>query len=475
MSKITSNFFFKFCEFRESTKNISILIYVLIGLLSLDTVIHQISSGLGIPVSSPTSVALFVFIGSVTIIVQLFVLNFVSRVSLPIRNRVKHLRRMHAAVKIFQYFIIVLFIYVMLEIILTESYSTISSILVTIASFTLSILLMGIFTVIFISWYKSNRSSVLVLLYGLSFATVVIASVSILAVWIHVFSEQIPNKINPTSDAFYAKTEEGSTWKVVSKIYSYSDMVSFFLKWGGTVLMLYHYSHKLGKLKYWFLLSLPLAYFSIVIIYHLNLYAPQDGLGSLIFFGIGSLYATFGGILFYIAFKLTAKSFSGQVLSNYLLVAGFGFMLFFSASQGNMITTVYPPFGFATISTYGLGSYLILLGLYLSALSVSQDEQLRNTIKKSTLSESKFLHTIGTSAAAAAAAAGRKDDEKIISTVLEKTKQQQQRIARDTGIGTSLSDEDIKNYVKEIEEKEEGEEEEKEKGEEKKEREGAKS
>ena len=73
-------------------------------------------------------------------------------------------------------------------------------------------------------------------------------------------------------------------------------------------------------------------------------------------------------------------------------------MLFFSATQADVITTVYPSFGWATISTYGLGSYLILLGLYLSALSVSQDEQLRKMIKRSTLSKSKFLHSIGTSA-----------------------------------------------------------------------------
>jgi len=168
-------------------------------------------------------------------------------------------------------------------------------------------------------------------------------------------------------------------------------------------------------------------------------------LETLIFYGIGSLNATFGGILFYLAFKLTSENFSSnQVFRNYLLMAGFGFMLFFSGTQGSVITTVYPPFGFATVSTYGLGSYLILLGLYLSALSVSQDEQLRNMIKRSTLSESKFLHSIGTSA-------GERKKE-IVNTVLDKAKWQQETIVKDIGIGTSLTEEDIKNYVEEAEE-----------------------
>jgi hypothetical protein len=449
VSKTITNFFsLQFCKISDfGTRNVRILIYVLIGILSLDTVINQISGGLGIAVSSPAGVALFVAIGLVTIIVQLFVLQFVSKISFSIRSKVRHLRRMHTAVTVIQYATIVLFLYVMVEIVVTRNYSPISSIMVTTLNYTLSILLMGIFTTIFLSWYKSNRTSVLVLLYGLSFATVVVASVSILSVFIYVFNEQMPEYISSTSDPSYLKTKEGSIWKVFSKIYSYSDMASFFLKWGGTALMLYHYSHKLGKLKYWFLLSLPLAYFSISIIYHLNIYAPEDEFGLMIFIGVGSLNATFGGILFYLAFSLTSKTFSGQVLGDYLLIAGFGFMLFFSATQANVITTIYPPFGFATISTYGLGSYLILLGLYLSALSISQDEQLRSVIKRSTLSESKFLHTIGTSAA--------ERNKVILNSVMSKAKRQQQSITKDIGIETSLNDEDIIDYVKEIEKKEE--------------------
>lgn len=447
MSRIVLlSFFHQFYKIRDfGTKKVSILVYVLIALLSLDTIIHQISAGLGIPVSSPISVTLFVFVGITTIVCQLFILQYVSRTSLAIRRKVKHIRLMHVAVTISQYFIILIFVYVMIEIVFTSSYSSLSSLFVTMISYTLSITLMGVFTVIFLSWYSTNRSSVLVLIYGFSFATVVIASAALLAVWIHVFSEQIPANILPTSEVFFGQTEEGSNWKILSKIYQYSDIASFFLKWGGTALILYHYSHKIGKVKFWFLLSLPVAYFSTLMIYHFHIYEPHEELESLIFFGIGSLNSTFGGILFYLAFKLTSENFrSNEIFRDYLLMAGYGFMLFFSATQANVITTVYPPFGFATISSYGLGSYLILLGLYLSALSVSQDEQLKNMIKKSTLSESKFLHSIGTSAG--------EREKVIVDTALDKAKRQQESISKDIGIGTSLIEEDIKNYVKEVEE-----------------------
>jgi hypothetical protein len=445
------NFFYhQFNKARNfGAKNLSILIYLLIGILSLDTIINVLSAGLGITVSSSVGIILFVVSGIITIVCQLFILQFVSRASFTVRSRVRHIRLMHVGVTVSQYFVITVFIYVILDILITSSYYSISSLLVTTVSYVVSILLMGIFTVIFLSWYNTNRSSVLVLLYGLSFATAVVASISLLTAWIHVFTEQMPATILPTSDVLYLKIDEGSPWKISSKIYQYSDIMSFFLKWGGTALILFHYSHKIGKVKYWVLLSLPVAYFSLVIIYHLHLYEPHEELETLIFYGFGSIYATFGGILFYLAFMLTSKNFrSNQVFRDYLLMAGFGFMLFFSGTQGNVITTVYPPFGLATVSTFGLGSYLIVLGLYLSALSVAQDEQLRNMIKRSTLSESKFLHSIGTSA-------GERRNE-IVSTVIEKAKRQQATIVNDIGIGTSLTEEDIKSYVNEVE-KEEGE------------------
>ncbi|MGH9975704.1 MAG: hypothetical protein ACRD8Z_07700 [Nitrososphaeraceae archaeon] len=394
--------------------------------------------------SSQVSVVLFVSAGIITIVCQLFILQFVSKTSLTIRKKIRNIRRMHVAVTISQCFIMVIFAYVMLEVVFTGSYSSMSSILVTIFSYAMSISLMGVFAVIFLTWYSTNRSSVLVLVYGLSFATVVITSVPLLALWIHVYGEQIPANIFPTSEVFFGHSEEGSNWKILSKIYQYSDIASFFLKWGGTALILYHYSRKIGKVKFWFLLSLPVAYFSTLMIYHFHIYEPHEELESLIFFGIVSLNSTFGGILFYLAFKLTSQNFRSNGIRDYLLMAGYGFMLFFSATQANVITTVYPPFGFATISSYGLGSYLILLGLYLSALSVSQDEQLKNMIKKSTLSESKFLNSIGTSA-------GERENV-IVNTVLDKAKRQRETISKDIGIGTSLTEEDIKNYVKEVEE-----------------------
>ena len=68
---------------------------------------------------------------------------------------------------------------------------------------------------------------------------------------------------------------------------------------------------------------------------------------------------------------------------------------------------------------YGLGSYLILVGLSLSAISISKDEQLKEMIKNSTMAESKFLHSIGMSES--------ERENKLLKDIVIKAKQQKDR------------------------------------------------
>ena len=59
------------------------------------------------------------------------------------------------------------------------------------------------------------------------------------------------------------------------------------------------------------------------------------------------------------------------------------------------------------------------------------------------LLESKFLHSIGTSAA---------ERQKILAnSIVDKAKWQHETIIEDIGIGTSLTEDGMKEYVKEVE------------------------
>ncbi len=436
------------------TKNITIIVYILIFVLTIDTLLNMLAGEIDLILYTPVGVPLFVVVSSVAIICQLFVLQYVREISREMRKKSRQINIMYHGLAIIQYFLISIVVYVMLSLIIIQSYPMVASMLVNIVCYGVSTILMGIFAIIFLSWYKNDRKtkSILILIYGLAFAATVISSLGSLGIDVYMFSERILVIVTPESDNEFPYNEDDPyPWKnirhILFEIYAQGDLVAFYLKWGGTAFILYHYSHKLGKVKYWTLLSLPLIYFSLLIAYDYNLFGEISD--SIVFSAIVSLNATWGGILFYIAFRLSSKSFEDERFRNYLLMAGFGFMLFFSGSQANLISFIYPAWGFATVSTYGFGTFMILIGLYLTAKSIAQNEELKETIKHSTLAESKFLHSIGTSAA---------EREKIlIDKALAKSKTQKEEEIQGVGISAPMSEKEIKEYVKIIEAKEDKE------------------
>jgi hypothetical protein len=226
-------------------------------------------------------------------------------------------------------------------------------------------------------------------------------------------------------------------------MYHYSDIVSFLLKWIATVLLLYHYSQKMGKAKYWVLMSLPLIYFAGTYLDDYHIYEPHTKTEELYWDLYTSLNSTAGGILFYIGFIVAARHFHGNLaIKDYMVMSGFGFLLFFTAGQSSLTNTLYPPFGLATKSLYGLSTYMILLGLYSSAISVSEDIELRKSIKKSTLRESKFLDSMGTAHM----------EKELMKRMVLKAKEEQKELAQESGgISSSLTEEDIMNIVRDVE------------------------
>jgi hypothetical protein len=60
------------------------------------------------------------------------------------------------------------------------------------------------------------------------------------------------------------------------------------------------------------------------------------------------------------------------------------FSFYFSNQATTLVSTPYPHFRLATISMsmFGLSSYLILVGIYSSAISVAADSELRRSIRK---------------------------------------------------------------------------------------------
>jgi hypothetical protein len=426
----------------RSNRNITFVVYVAIVMMVADTILNQNEEVRAYLKTHSSDVGVFILLAVIAILAQYYLLEYVKYKSHELRSKVHHLDVSYKIAILLQDLVIADFIVVIFGIIILSLYPTASLVVVTAVTYGLNIVLMSIFTKIFFSWYKSKRNSIVVLLYALSFAVIVLTSIVFLTASMYRFSEKAPY-ITPDSEFPITKPKPESPLYLLNKIYHYSDIISFVLKWVATAFLLYHYSQKMGRTKYWILISLPLAYFLGTYLDDFNLYVPHTETEEFYWTLYVTYNSTAGGILFYIGFVVATKHFHNNwAIRDYLIMCGYGFLLFFSAGQTTLSFSPYPPFGFATMSFYGLSTYLILIGLYASAVSVSQDIELRNSIKKSTLHESKFLGSMGSA---------HMERELMKSIVLKASKEQKELNQESGGVKSSLSEEDMLDIVKEVE------------------------
>ncbi len=123
-------------------------------------------------------------------------------------------------------------------------------------------------------------------------------------------------------------------------------------------------------------------------------------------------------------------------------ISAYGLVLLFTSNQASLlINPPYPPFGIITTSVMGLSSYLVLIGIYSSAVSLSQDSKLRQSIRDITIREShKFLDSIRAA----------QTEQQIRKKIVAATKAKQVSMMEDTGISSSLSEDDISQYMLEV-------------------------
>jgi hypothetical protein len=221
------------------------------------------------------------------------------------------------------------------------------------------------------------------------------------------------------------------------------SVVSFLMMWGATVLLLRHYSERLGSTRYWIIVTIPLVYFlSQFVTLFLNIFSTLLGSSPYFSFTLITLIFTVskpvGGMLFGAAFWTIARNIQDNKVRKYMIISAYGFVLLFISEQAILLTYLaYPPFGFAAVSYMGLASYLIFKGIYSAAISVSQDSNLRRSIRNFAIKESKLLDSIGTA----------QMEQEIQKRVITLTKQNKDRMEEQTGIESSLSEQDVKQYL----------------------------
>jgi hypothetical protein len=360
------------------------------------------------------------------------------------KNKEKEIRKTHfnileKIVTTVQYVLLAILGFIVLQILLSSEYSTIILKLGVVISYGLASYVMGMLSYSLFRWFRENRALV-VLLYGLAAAVIVIYVVAIALILVISLQEK-PSVITPLSETIFGTP--GIAESLLITLQTFCSIISFFLIWGGNILLLHHNIHRIGKVKFWVLMSTPLIASSIVF---LSFYQPLSGgvigedltmsivipLLLVMFSQIAALVligATFGSV---------AKALSHTpIIRDYMMITAYGFVLFFIAASTTVSAAGYPPFGFINVLLLGPFAFLVLNGLYRSAVCVAEDTELRHSIKALAKRESRFLD------AAASAEAIQEFQNKIMTV----TKSSAKLLEEETRIEPSLTDAEIREQL----------------------------
>jgi hypothetical protein len=396
-------------------------------------------------ISSTEGITLFVGTAVIFVITSLIILAYVRHISEKSGAKFLHLARTRKLVTIAQYTLIVIVAITVLQVLATMQYSILSLAASLTISYGLWIVTMILLARAFFTWYKSiashneSQSKILILILGLSMVVYVINGGSGLANSLLWLQEQ--NPIIASQDvAFYPDFESESLISQVGAVNQLSSTVAFILTWISTIILLRPYMEKIGKVKFWGIMGFALVYLISYPLYLLGFLSPTGETDAEIMNNIilVSTASVFAGLVFGAAFLSIARTLRrGTAIRQYLILAAYGMFIFYLAGSATVSQAAYPPYGLISVGFTGLSTYLIYVGLYSSAVTLSQDLTLRKTIRKSVLEQSKLLDSIAT-------AQMEKELQTSVLTIVKKTSQE---MKDDSGIEASLTEEDLRDYM----------------------------
>jgi hypothetical protein len=310
-------------------------------------------------------------------------------------------------------------------------------------SYSLSFFILFFLTYKFLQWYNIKKNYLL-LFYSLAFGTIFFESIfklSFTEIMIF-FKSQIIFPMTIGSSVFIPAS---SIQAHLNNIFPILSIFSFVFAWIASSIMLKEYSTKVGeKIKYWIIISIPLIFYISQFFVQANsqaIFELTSNITSLsitltIIFIFSKLI---GGLLFGIPFWIIAKTIHNSAIKTSMTIAGFGFVFLFLTNQAHgIIVMPFPPFGIITSLFFGLSSFLVMIGLYSSAIYIAENKDIRKLIRNDII-KYDLLNQIS----------NRFIEDKTISYINQIRKSSESDLFVDYN-RLFLNDREIKQYVKDV-------------------------
>lgn len=422
----------------DGSKRLFMLMLVTIIVITIDSEIGYVADFIPEQISSRGGVFAFIVIAAIFAITQYFILDYIKQSNKETRERVSKLLTLHTGVSVVQYILAAVIALVILQILLTQQYSTVSLYIVHAISYGLWIVILSLLAIAFFFWYVSSNKNLIVLIFVLAMIAYVVNGITSVATYFDMLTQQ-KRVVTSMDVAYFPEFSIESIGSQIGLASQIASAAAYVLTWIGTVKMLYPYIKKLGKIKFWIIMGVAMIYYLISFpLFVLGYFTPSENVDAMTNVLIFSFAGIMSGIIFGAAFLSVARTLrKGSDLRNHMVIAAYGFVLFYIAGSAMASQAAYPPYGIVSVSFTGLSCYLIYTGLYSSAVTVSQDTTLRLSIRKSVSEQAKFLDSMGTA----------QMEQELQSTVMKIARKHSDVLTKKTGVESSMTDADIKEYL----------------------------
>jgi hypothetical protein len=384
-------------------------------------------------------------------------LGYTRQVSKEIRAKSRFINLMDWTVTVIQFSLLGILLFILFSV----STGFLSPLVFAITSIAASII-MGVTAFKFFSWYKlSNNKNLTILFYGIAaiaLAASIAEDVGTKLLMIQVIQEKSPPGATTKSSFLYKPSQKYNgeiEYKVVNadtttlyilpnsylQLYNLLNStvipIAFVFRWLASTTLLRSFYQRIGKLplSLWIILSLPLIFYLVGKMP--GFFSGESLLGVdeayRFYFRLLFRIGTVGGnILFGFAFFMVARSITSLKLRDYLTIAAIGDTIVGIALSTSALQQTY---GVAAHSLVLLSSYMFSMGLYLSAIAVSQDSSLRQAIRRSAI---ELIHDIGTA----------EMEQEIRKRVTMFIQNQQREMEEQTGgFSDAVTENDMKDYM----------------------------
>lgn len=427
------------------SRTFSVISLIILAALIVDYFISSSIDAFNPQASSSWGVLLFSTIAIICILGQYLILFITKKRMSKYNVKDSQIITLQKVMTIVLYVMTAVVAVVLLQIYIFSWYYIHLISLVVVIAYGFTSIIMGILSYKLLDWYLSKRS-LIILIYGLAAASFTINAVVSAILFEQLLVEKPLIFTTHSVVEFNFECDTNPFKCFITNFQSYTMYAYVLAMWCGSIVLLHYHIKRVGKVKFWVLVTLPLValYLGYVSAYG-ELYQMSSTVSKeqtpVIKMSLIIAFTISLGILNGIGFRsvgMLAKS--SHIIMEYMICAAYGIVFYFTAANSTVAAAGYPPFGLSSISFVPMSAFLILLGLYYSAISVANDSDLRREIKRSVIKETKLLGSMGEA----------QMEQELEKKVMKLTNDKTEIMIEQTGIQPSLSIDEAREYLYEV-------------------------